>query len=551
MSQTDRRSPRSDIAIRVSDRIADTSDRRAIGTQVRRYARRMLAELQVPGDVRVSVRGIDISQGADAADTVRLRINGVACRLPFTPLAALESGVDAISRQIMQGIAVNRCEFITPAVVGAVVSAMFDKRDTRTEGLGSEHLLVIADALVGLCHGLGKLADLPATTHKQSTDARSLAEAIAGNPRNLSIRVEYSEDYAAIYDASVFDALPVAEMSDLMRTGMYDELGLLVPQVEWRALPTLDDRTFRIRLVDLVLPDETGLSTDSCLADLSVSQLESLFEMQALAGRHPIRQEELGIVTVDNAQALREADVFVWGPFGYMVLTIGARARDYPGVFVVQEIVQNSLNALGDAFPKLVSIAMERYDIATLTQILRELAEDRISILDQRTILQTLLLIDGTTDVDLASSIVCVAETEHLVPSKATDVASVSIERLSDYVRSFGLREQVLDDASGGVGRIPNVLLVDGETRARFRDSATNPLDHRELAGFVAEIGSWVESGNYHDLKPILIVDFEARRHIRDATRIEFPTLRALAFQEVGPTGEVKILGTIGIPSNP
>jgi len=134
------------------------------------------------------------------------------------------------------------------------------------------------------------------------------------------------------------------ERLDHWRDTIFDELGLILPEVQVDRDADLDEREFRIEINGLRLP------------------------------RVPLGTSEPTEVVIQN---------------------LNAEVRRQAGNFLNRAVVQCGLDLLWESAPTLVDATLERFDVELLTQVLRELLEDDIGIKDFRRILEGLLALAG------------------------------------------------------------------------------------------------------------------------------------------------------------
>ena len=163
-----------------------------------------------------------------------------------------------------------------------------------------------------------------------------------------------------------------------------------------------------------------GLGQDEFLVNDTVDRL-TLLGIEGRGAVHPTNGSACAIVcdTKGQAATCRQAGLTTSGPRRHLVLTLSSEIRLAAARFQTDEVTQNQLDSLGESFPDLVRMALERYTLPQISLLLRELLAEEISIRDLRSILESLLSIGGTTDVDLSRFIVFFANTDSLCPAVA------------------------------------------------------------------------------------------------------------------------------------
>ena len=191
----------------------------------------------------------------------------------------------------------------------------------------------------------------------------------------------------------------LAETTEAMRRELFDSLGLIVPVVKWHCDSNMPDNSFQIHFHDLVLPISRGLSIDQNVVDINVSRLGH-FDISATPFLHPVGRHEQSLIDANDAEACVDSDLSVYGVGGYMTSCLNRRIRQFAGTFIGESVVANSLDLLMDILPRLVEITRNRWGDLKLTQVFRNLVQNDVSIRDFRTILETLLHVNGAMPID-------------------------------------------------------------------------------------------------------------------------------------------------------
>lgn len=207
-------------------------------------------------------------------------------------------------------------------------------------------------------------------------------------------------------------------------------------------------------------------------------------------------------------------------------------------------MTQYNLDMLGEAFPDLVRFALERYSLPKVSQVLRELLDEELSIRDMTSILESLLSIDGTTDVDLNRFIVFFAYTDGLCPGvTARDINDLTAVQLADYVR-MSLRRYISNKYTRG-GNTLVVYLMDPAIEQRIGKIGMQPLtkeeEQRLMAAIREEAGDLPLTAN----NPVLLTTFEVRRALRNIIASEFPKFAVVCYQELSPDMNIQPIARI------
>jgi type III secretory pathway component EscV/tetratricopeptide (TPR) repeat protein len=345
------------------------------------------------------------------------------------------------------------------------------------------------------------------------------------------VRVEafVSDDFAA--EKSVADDAAPAEMLASMPDGLFYELGIMVPEVQVRTDHDLKGAEFRIRLNGLEYPPTTGLRHNEFFVNDTADRL-TLLDIKARQAVNPENGREGAIVGEEQAETCKKAGLTTWGRQGYLVLKLCAEIRKAAPRFQTDDVTQFILDSLSEALPDLVGAALGRYNLSQIAQVLRELLDEEISIRDLRSILESLLSLDGTTDVDLNRFIVFVANADCLcLVSPARGTSDLTAAQLADFVR-MNLKRYISYKYARGGGSLV-VHRLDPAIEKRISDVGAQPLtegEHEKLRTAIdEEVGSLPPTANF----PVLLTTFELRRVLRKIIEDKFPQLAVLSYQEL------------------
>lgn len=213
---------------------------------------------------------------------------------------------------------------------------------------------------------------------------------------------------------------------------------------------------------------------------------------------------------------------------------LGAALRAGAERFVTPACTQYMLDGLQPSFPDLVERALERFPIARLTAILRHLLTDQVSVRDLPGLLNALVCIEGTTDVDLDRFIAFPAHAEPLCPDPlARAPADLPAALLADHLRTTQRRALSHRHSAGGASM--DVLLLDRGLELRLRETALRPLTAEERERLVAAVRAELPASAAPATGPALLTNFDLRTPLRRALRDAFPLLPVLCYQDLVP----------------
>jgi type III secretory pathway component EscV/tetratricopeptide (TPR) repeat protein len=359
---------------------------------------------------------------------------------------------------------------------------------------------------------------------------------------DIRIEVFISKDFDA--QPSAADDKSISEMFSLMQDGLFYELGVMFPEVQLTTESNLPSGCFRFRLNGVEHAPVSGLGPDEFLVNDTADRL-ALLQIEAHNKVNPANGSQCAVVTGQaQVDLCKQAGLTTWGPRGYLVLHLSAEIRRAAARFQTEEVTQYNLDSLAEAFPDLVRFALERYSLPKIALLLRELLEEEISIRDLRSILESLLAVNGTTDIDLSRFIVFLAYTDNLCPVPTPrNTNDLTTTQLADFVRTCLKRYLSHKYMRGGNTLV--VYLLDSAIENRIADIDARPLNEQEEQKLQAAIRGEVENLPPSAVSPVLLTTFEIRRALRKLIEHEFPGLAVLCYQDLSPDINVQPIARI------
>ncbi|HSE36033.1 MAG TPA: FHIPEP family type III secretion protein, partial [Blastocatellia bacterium] len=285
-------------------------------------------------------------------------------------------------------------------------------------------------------------------------------------PIEIGITVFLNE--AVIGAQAGADDMPTAEILTMMRDGLFYELGMVLPEVRVEIDNSLNKNEFRFRLNGRESATLPGLEQDQFLVNETVDRLR-LLGINGVEAVNPANGNACAIVRAEEASSgdCREAGLTTWGTVGFLVLTLAAEIRKSAATFQTVNATQYILDSLSAAFPDLISTALKRFSVEEICLVLRDLLDEGISIRDLRSILEGMLSVNGTTDVDLDRYIVFSPRTENLCPVfGGRGINDLTPAEYSNFVRTC-LKSYISHKYTKG-GSTLVVYLLDREIERRI-----------------------------------------------------------------------------------
>ncbi|MFN2510042.1 MAG: FHIPEP family type III secretion protein [Pyrinomonadaceae bacterium] len=247
-----------------------------------------------------------------------------------------------------------------------------------------------------------------------------------------------------------------------------------------------------------------------------------------------------------SSKECQEAGLSTWGPAGFLVLKMSAEIRKHAADFQTLSATQYIVELLRTAFPDLVNTALTRFSADQICLVLRNLLDEGISVRDLRSILESLLSISGTTDVDLSRFIVFTPRVQGLCPVlDDRKVENLTTADYSDFVRT-DLKKYISHKYTRGSSTLV-VYLLDPTIEKRLSNIAMHPLTGEESASFKAAINLEVESLPPTAQNPVLLTTGDIRRTVRKLIEPDHPNLAVLSYQELSPDMNIQPIARISL----
>jgi type III secretory pathway component EscV/tetratricopeptide (TPR) repeat protein len=362
-------------------------------------------------------------------------------------------------------------------------------------------------------------------------------------PGEIDITVFVSSAFSA--DRSSADDQPIDSMFSLMRDGLFYELGIVLPEVKLEVDSNLETAALRFSLNGRQYPPIRGLEPDEILVNDTVARL-SLLNINGREAINPANGGECAIVREKNtlSKTWQEAGLTTWGPAGFLVLALSAAIRKSAAAFQTADITQTILESLRPTFPELIDTALKRFTVEQLCLALRSLLDEEISIRDMRSILESMLAINGTIDVDLSRYIVLTSYVDQLCPvAPGTTYSGLAISDYSNFVRA-SLKRYISHKYTRG-GNTLAAYLLDTKIERRIGEAATRPLADEEKDRLRRAVNE--ELGNLPPTaqNPVLLTTTDIRRTLRNLLEADFPNLAVVSYQELSPDLNIQSLARI------
>jgi type III secretion protein V len=319
----------------------------------------------------------------------------------------------------------------------------------------------------------------------------------------------------------------ISELIPLLRESLESELGIDFPGIRVRAaLPhDLPDSHYQILLNEV--PIELGLiEAQECLVAAAPHELRELGISQVKTAFHPCTKTLASITDIRFKEQLEKASLSVWDAPSRILLHLSALLRKNARDFITLHESQMMLDRLEQHYPSLVKEVIPRaVSLMQLTDVLKRLLSEEISIKDIKTILQTLAEY-GPNQPDT------VILTEYVRASLSRYICyrfGQGFETLLVYL----LSPEIEDSIRAAIERHPHGAYL-----------ALEPaLSQEILEAFRLELKQLPPGGR----QPVILTSQEIRRFVRKILELDFFHVAVLSYQELSPDVKVQPIGRISL----
>jgi len=222
-------------------------------------------------------------------------------------------------------------------------------------------------------------------------------------------------------------------------------------------------------------------------------------------------------------EILQRARIRFWTGLEVIILHLSKFYRQYASEFIGIQEVRAILEFMERSFPDLIKEVTRLVPLQKLTEILRRLVQEQVSIKDLRTILEAL--------------------SEWAQTEKDTVL-------LTEYVRS-SLKRYISYKYSLGQ-TVLSVYLLDPEIEDMVRSAIKQTsagsylaLDPDSVQLILHSMRNTIQPTPPGGQPPVLLTAIDVRRFVRKLIEGEFPDLSVVSFQEIVPEIRIQPLGRI------
>jgi len=340
----------------------------------------------------------------------------------------------------------------------------------------------------------------------------------------LPICIEVADNLVPYVDESsnfLFELIPI------LRESLEMELGIDFPGIRVRPSPKEDIAPSHYTLLLNEVPVATGIAEpNKCMISAAPHEVRAIGITEVISTKNPLTQTPASICAREHKEALEQAGFVAWDAPSRILLHLSAILRKNAKDFITLHETQVMLDRLESLYPALVKeVVPKAVSLFQLTDILKRLLSEEISIKDIKTILQTLAEF-GPLEHNT------VMLTEHV---------RVALARYLCF--RFGHGQDTL-----------LVYLLSPEIEDIIRGSIVSQSQGSYLA-LEPEMAQDILAAMRHEFdqlppnsrQPVLLTTQEIRRFLRKLIEIEFYEVAVMSYQELSMDFKVQPIGRISL----
>jgi len=338
----------------------------------------------------------------------------------------------------------------------------------------------------------------------------------------VPVVLQASESLTAYVDRDTDNGKKFFEQLLACRNGLYYELGVVFPSIQVSGNAPGEAGTYTIWANEVPLVNGQ-IRLDAVMVNDTAEKIAT-YGFKGEATTNPASGKPAAWIPRADAERAKAAGYQIWDTPDVLILHMSGFLKKNAREFVGIQEVQVMVSALKQYYPTLIDETVPKpVSLQTLTDILRRLVEEEVSIRDLKSILQTL----------------CEwGRVEHEVLA------------LTEHVRA-GLKRKICYQISQGRPLL-FVYRLDPEIEEIFRNSirqsaggaylAMDPA-HSQLVleAARAQIGNLPPGAQ----RPVIVTDGEIRRFVKRLLDFAIPDVTVLSYDQLTPQINLQPLGTI------
>ncbi|MCL2012556.1 MAG: type III secretion system export apparatus subunit SctV [Cystobacterineae bacterium] len=342
-------------------------------------------------------------------------------------------------------------------------------------------------------------------------------------PMVTPVVLEVAPDLVRFVDPSADKGRFMSELIPQMRNGLFVELGVRFPSIRVRGNSSLPAAGYAIYIneVPLVLGQ---VVLKHVLANESVNRLK-MMGIPGTPSVNPATMQAAAWVPSTHAESVRAIGPTVWNIPAFLILHLSAVLKRYAPDFIGVQEAQFMLDQLEKISPTLIKETIPRVvSIVKLTEILKRLVGEGVSIRDMQGILQAIAENSQETDSIMLTEHVRVALRRPIASKHARGTTSLLVYSLDRDIERI-IQESIKYSASGSAYL------------------AIEPDISREIVGAVRRECGFVSPSAQ---RPVILTKMQVRRYVYNLLSHEFtPPLPVMSYQELPPEIQIKVITQI------
>lgn len=400
---------------------------------------------------------------------------------------------------------------------------------------------------VGLGYDVERFRNVARNLPDPEPDARNwipaFEETIMGKDRSGIRLFLNTTHYNQYLSTPASDKEDWKSMFNTMYDGLFYELGIIYPSITIYQEAALAPNQYRIEWNDLKLPPVPVMSKGKILVNDTVERLK-LILVQGEATINPANGSPCAFVAEADQGKCERAGLTTWNEIGYIILSISSKLRQAAPAFVNRYLIDYYLQSIAQVSPFVAGQFEQQKAKDLLTGIIRGLLAEQISVRDLSGILNAILKTNATIHTELSKYIVFAHNEDQVAfaPHKS------SIQQLSarDYVEKIrrNMRRFISHKYTRGQSTLI-VYLLDPELERLFlrNEELDQAAKEQVLQAVRNELGALPPSAQ----NPVVLTTMEVRYNFWKLTRVEFPYLACLAYQELSPDMNIQPIARISL----
>ena len=530
--------------------------------EAKRKRRNLERENQLFGSMDGAMKFVKGDVIAGIIITVINIVGGLIIGVVFKNMDVLSAAKRYTLLSIGEGLIAQIAALLVSLAAGMIVTRVASEEEGSNLGreigiqlLGQPKALAIAAGLIGglalipglpkipffilalvtgsVAYGLFKLQARMGTPEEamakkeeeKKKEAAKAKEEEIGLPLPAPLALEVSTELTALLDDRADGGRFLNELIPQIRDRLFFELGVRFPGVRVRgSVPGLAPDSFAIKLNEVPV-----IFSNVMLGQFFVNDTATnirMLQVPAQEGMNPMTHQPGSWVPVENRDKIEQAGLSTIEIPGYVALSLGDAMRKYAHEFLGIQEVQAILDQMEQIYPALVKETVPKLvSVHLLTEILKRLVQEDISIADMRTILQAIALWAPVETNPTTLTEYVRTEMKRYISFKYTRGQNNLIVYLLDPEIEEVISNSIRQSENG------NYLALEPDTAQEI------------LKTFEIEVGNIPQSAQ----RPVVITTMEVRRYLKKLVELHHPDLAVLSYQELAPEIRVQPVARISL----